>query len=337
MLGGFLLFLASAAACAGAVGAAVAAGFWLASRKPADAEGDAREASALLGSLEGGSGMEFASDAPSLWERSGWRMRAGPSGPALLVHVLARAAGSAPLRSVVDVGCGRGDDCALLAAALPHGTRVTGVDASLALAREASARHGRAGVEFLAADALELEREIPAGTVDLAYLVETASCAAPTPERRRALLASVARCLAPGGRLVLVDFVRSDLADHRGGRGQAAALSVLERVMRMGRLGTQAEWEADAGGAGLVPHAPPADLSGEVTPISDRAWRVASLAVRSPAPLRARWPAYAPHFVAASLTMSHALRGGVARYVVLSWTKPAAGAAASISPPALFR
>jgi SAM-dependent methyltransferase len=110
-----------------------------------------------------------------------------------------------PGAQVLDVGCGTGRHAVPLAAA---GARVTGVDLSPAMLARARARAEQAGVDL---ELIEVDaRALPfrPGTFDAAIcLCEGAFClvaeGAEPFAHDRAILASIHRCLRPGGRLVL--------------------------------------------------------------------------------------------------------------------------------------
>ncbi|MFC9427067.1 class I SAM-dependent methyltransferase [Streptomyces sp. NPDC056987] len=144
---------------------------------------------------------------------------AGPRGPRLSradttrADRLTRLAGTrlAPLpgTALLVIGCGTGRAALLLAA--ETGCAVTGTDigaARIATARRRAARSAL-GVrpEFHTADATALP--FPARSFDQALMMEVTSRLPDTPGRRgkRAVLAEAARCLRPGGLLLLADPV----------------------------------------------------------------------------------------------------------------------------------
>jgi SAM-dependent methyltransferase len=97
--------------------------------------------------------------------------------------------------SVLDLGCGTG----LLAAALGTGRDVAGVDPAAAMLDVARRRPGGEAVEWVEADArtVRLDRSF-----DLVLLTGHAFQVFLTPADRRAVLATIAAHLAPGGRFI---------------------------------------------------------------------------------------------------------------------------------------
>ena len=105
-----------------------------------------------------------------------------------------------PGRTLLDVGCGLGDDAATLASRVAPGGVVVGVDGSRAMIAEAQRRHGRvAGLSFAVADAAALPFEdasFDACRIDrvLQHVAD------PAPVVRE-----MARVLRPGGVLIAYD------------------------------------------------------------------------------------------------------------------------------------
>ena len=127
-----------------------------------------------------------------------------PGGLGLTDH-LAKVIGLRPGERVLDVASGRGISAVHLAQTL--GCSVVGVDYSsenVAFARRAASEHGIADrVRFLAGDAERLPVE------DRAFDAVIAECAFCTfPDKESAAFEFV-RVLRPGGRLGLIDLVRS--------------------------------------------------------------------------------------------------------------------------------
>jgi trans-aconitate methyltransferase len=128
---------------------------------------------------------------------------------------------------VLDVGCGVGDLTARLAG--PAGS-VLGVDADPGMVAAASSRYGSDSVRFAVARAQELDRVVPAGSIDAVFSVAALHWV-PAAEHP-ATLAQVRRVLRPGG-LFRAEF---------GGRGQIAAVKAIldEESARLG--GGPAGW-----------------------------------------------------------------------------------------------
>jgi trans-aconitate methyltransferase len=129
---------------------------------------------------------------------------------------------------VLDVGCGVGDFTARLVA-LGDGVEVLGVDADPGMV-ETAARNAPPSVRFAVCRAQELDRVVPAGSMDAVFSVAALHWvpAADHP----GMLAQVRRILRPGG-LFRAQF---------GGRGQIAAVKAIldEESARLG--GGTAGW-----------------------------------------------------------------------------------------------
>lgn len=115
---------------------------------------------------------------------------------------------------VLDVGCGVGDFTAGLAA-LAEDVDVLGVDADPGMVATAAVRYGSDSVRFAVARAQELDRVVPAASVDAVFSVAALHWV-PAAEHP-AMLAQVRRVLRPGG-LFRAEF---------GGRGQIAAVKAI--------------------------------------------------------------------------------------------------------------
>ena len=140
---------------------------------------------------------------------------------------------------VLDVGCGVGDFTARLAqlagagrAAVAGGVGggVLGVDADPGMVAAASSRYGSDSVRFAVARAQELDRVVPAASMDAVFSVAALHWV-PAAEHP-AMLAQVRRVLRPGG-LFRAQF---------GGQGQIAAVQAIldEESARLG--GGPAGW-----------------------------------------------------------------------------------------------
>ena len=115
---------------------------------------------------------------------------------------------------VLDVGCGVGDFTARLAG-LADGVDVLGVDADPGMVATAASRYGSDLVRFAVARAQELDRVVPAASVDAVFSVAALHWV-PAAEHP-AMLAQVRRVLRPGG-LFRAEF---------GGQGQIAAVKAI--------------------------------------------------------------------------------------------------------------
>ncbi|GHJ36646.1 cyclopropane-fatty-acyl-phospholipid synthase family protein [Streptomyces sp. TS71-3] len=119
--------------------------------------------------------------------------------------------GLTPRDTVLDAACGRGYSSHVMAG---QGSRVTGVDLLTAHVAQAQRRFGgRPGLRFTTGDLTALRRPpsgnghrpFPDGSFTRVHCLEAAFHLG--PEGRRAFLEDAYELLAPGGRLVLVDFV----------------------------------------------------------------------------------------------------------------------------------
>jgi ubiquinone/menaquinone biosynthesis C-methylase UbiE len=119
---------------------------------------------------------------------------------------LARALGRAPIGRLVDVGTGTGRMLALFGGEASH---ATGIDRSPEMLRLARAKLDGAAIELRQGDigALPLED----GCADTVILHQVLHYL-PAPE---AAIAELARILAPGGRVLIVDFASHDLEELR--------------------------------------------------------------------------------------------------------------------------
>lgn len=182
-----------------------------------------------------------------LWPeaRGGWRTAPEVAARALAERV-AEAAGAAPGRRIVDVGCGYGGTSRVLAR---RGAHVTGLTLSAAQVAYARAQpllpgtpQGTPPPTYRVRD--WLENDLPAAHFDAAVAVESTTH---MPERAR-VFGEIARVLRPGGRLVLCVWMTAPEPS------EAAVRYLLEPICREGRLagmGSAAENRAWIEGAGL--------------------------------------------------------------------------------------
>jgi SAM-dependent methyltransferase len=149
-----------------------------------------------------------------------------------LVGLLRRWDLLGPGASVVDVGCGIGRLAARIA---PRAGRVLGLDLSPAMLAEARARCGHLpGVRFELADGRSL-RPAEDGSADLVLAVDTMPSARMAgADAAEALQAAMARALAPGGRILVMNYSYGGdpEADRRHVRAWARACGL--RVLRDG-------------------------------------------------------------------------------------------------------
>ena len=140
-------------------------------------------------------------------ERLGFQHRlwAGPA------YALWHRAAIGPGQAVLDIGCGPGFASFDLAQIVGPSGRVVGIDESepyIAYANSQAAHRGLAHARFFVGDAAHLEAidRLPAAGVDIAYL-RWVLCFVPDPG---AVVRSIARCLKPGGRLLVQDYIRNE-------------------------------------------------------------------------------------------------------------------------------
>lgn len=120
---------------------------------------------------------------------------------------------------VLEVGCGTGTVTALM---LERGARVTAIDQAPEMLEQSRSRLGAPAVEveWIEQTAAEIDR-FAAGSYQAVVLSLCLSDM--SPSERAFVLAQAARCLAPGGRLVVADEVRAPSGWRR----------VLQLVMRV--------------------------------------------------------------------------------------------------------
>lgn len=117
-----------------------------------------------------------------------------------------RALGLSPTDRVAEIGAGTGYFAVRLARAVPGG-RVWGIDLEPNMVRHLEARVAGEGLANLScALATAGDPRLP-GPVDLLLVANTYHHL----EARPAYFARLATCLAPGGRLVIIDFRKGDL------------------------------------------------------------------------------------------------------------------------------
>jgi SAM-dependent methyltransferase len=122
-----------------------------------------------------------------------------------LVDWLADPVASPPGRRAVVVGCGLGDDAALLA---DRGFEVTAFDVSSTAVAWAARRHRRRGIDWRTADLLSLPDDL-VGRFDLVVEVRTVQSLPGVV--RDAAMHAVGTLAAPGGVVLAVTLVASDL------------------------------------------------------------------------------------------------------------------------------
>lgn len=128
---------------------------------------------------------------------------------------------------VLDVGCGVGDFTARLAGLADS---VLGVDADPGMVATAASRYGSDSVRFAVARAQELDRVVPADSMDAVFSVAALHWV-PAAEHP-AMLAQVRRVLRSGG-LFRAEF---------GGQGQIAAVKTILDEESAGLGGGSAGW-----------------------------------------------------------------------------------------------
>lgn len=113
--------------------------------------------------------------------------------------------------TVLDVGCGTGDNAIMLA---QHGCTVTGIDlARNAIERaKAKAAEHRAGVDFLVGNALELDRYCGADAFDT--VTDSGLFHVLTDTERPVYARQVCRVLKPGGGFYMLCFSDKEPGDY---------------------------------------------------------------------------------------------------------------------------
>jgi len=159
---------------------------------------------------------------------------------------LAEKLPEAPAR-VLDVGCGSGVWSLAIAARFP-GTRVTGLDLPAVLESFMARARSLDLSDRTATIASDMHgAELPEGGFDLVLIANVLRLE--QPDRAAALLARLARAVAPGGALVVVDALAAGTKE----RERARAFYTLNLAMRTrsGRVHSPAEIRAWLSAAGL--------------------------------------------------------------------------------------
>lgn len=141
-----------------------------------------------------------------------------------------------PNDSVLDVGCGPGEDVLALSQLVGPGGRAVGVDSSQTMIDEARRRSRESApkAEFLHMDAQHLQ--LADGTFD-AVRSERVLQHLEDPHQA---VAELVRVLRPGGRIVVVDTDHGTLAVRGGDAGLTRRiLGVRRERFRSGRVGSQ--------------------------------------------------------------------------------------------------
>lgn len=124
-------------------------------------------------------------------------------------HLVAwlRTFNAAPTRRrCLVICCGLGDDAEALASA---GFEVTAIDASAAVIEAARRRFPRSGVEYVMGDVLTLQQSRPE-PFDLVF--EACTRETVVPDARPKALSAIARLVAPGGRLFVLERTGDEVA-----------------------------------------------------------------------------------------------------------------------------
>lgn len=139
-----------------------------------------------------------------------------------------------PGATIVDLGCGTGEDVAALAAMVAPGGRAVGIDASATMVAEARRRAaGRDDVDFRIGDARAID--LPDGSVD-GVRAERVLLHMDDPA---AVVAEMVRVTRPGGRVVVAEpdwgTLAIDASGPEAGRAVAAAGAARFRSPFAGR------------------------------------------------------------------------------------------------------
>jgi SAM-dependent methyltransferase len=113
-------------------------------------------------------------------------------------------------RSAIVVGCGHGDDAALVASA---GYRTTAFDISASAIRTAGERYSDARIDFVTADLFHLPQ---AWIEEFDLVVESQTVQALPPSMREEVVAHIASLVAPGGTLIVQAVAAADGETREG-------------------------------------------------------------------------------------------------------------------------
>lgn len=178
-----------------------------------------------------------------------------------------RDAATSPVRSwllerlvpggrAIDVGCGGGNNCGMLA---DHYDDVVGVDISQRMLDIAGAKPTRVPVRYECRGALDL-RPATDGTFDLVMSVNAVFHMGP-PE---VTLARLRELVAPGGRLLIIDVTQPDSSGVRPGEQSAYAFETARIIYEM-----SGDVEAAADSMRMMLHPRWLEMSAHQMPLTD--------------------------------------------------------------------
>ncbi|HWL48220.1 MAG TPA: metalloregulator ArsR/SmtB family transcription factor [Sphingomonadaceae bacterium] len=156
---------------------------------------------------------------------------------------IALALGGAPIGRLVDIGTGTGRMIELFGVDAESALGIDRSPGMLRMARSKLAQAGLTGVELRQGDMYALP--LATGSADVVILHQVLHYA----QQPAAAIAEAARLLAPGGRLLIVDFAPHDREELRAGNAHARLGFADEQI---------AQWYAAAG----LTSDPPAELRG---------------------------------------------------------------------------
>ena len=217
------------------------------------------------------------------------------------------------VHTVCDLGCGVGDGLAYLSSVETEPTRrfygITLSEHQGAQAREFFIANSPVNpVEIATGDFLQLSRHYK--DIDLAYAIESFIHAENLPQ----LFAELSKALAPGGRLIIFDDVRSNVkADQRGER----ILRDFKQGWKAKNLSDQAQYRQSANEAGLI-----LERSENLTSFLDL-WRPRDVMISAIAPfarLLKGQSAYATFLVGGN-ARQQAYKRGLLQYMLLVFQK----------------
>ncbi|EFX01070.1 gamma-tocopherol methyltransferase [Grosmannia clavigera kw1407] len=203
----------------------------------------------------------------------------------LLLSISGVGDSSSAALDVLDVGCGVGGTSRCLASDL--GCRVTGITIStrqVEIAKRLSAGTtagdddndddfqpvGKGHVRFLELDAEKMGDYFLDGTADtgLFDVVWISEALSHFPDKAL-FFRNAQRVLRPGGKLVLADWFK---AEGLSAKAFDTDIKPIEDGMLLPPLCTQSDYVTLATGAGLRVHAPPKDISADVSKTWDLSW-----------------------------------------------------------------
>jgi len=176
-------------------------------------------------------------------------------------------------KSVLEIGCGQGYCTQLLAVLCPDVVfkGIDVLDQHIEVAKQCSLAKCYENTEFAVCDACTLDA-FEGQTFDLIFAVE-ALCYLDNSQKRNDFITCASKRLNQGGYLVIIDGFRSSAFEETSPE-QQMAMRIAERGFQINEMPTKSAWKSHA--SDLNFHmTQDLDLTAEVLPFCQQAWRVA--------------------------------------------------------------